>query len=165
MAQQYGTSNGGPPPELATSPSPARDKSSKGPKGPRVVRVKGIPAGPVDPPKRALLNYIHGQLKADEVEEVKLKATIVHSCESDKLVGLVDFISPRLPSFLSLLWQRNPRKFVAHEVPGFKVDPDDAPDLTFDADFLGFTQLYDPSPPKGEVAEHECISCRVNEPY
>lgn len=157
MAQQtLASSANTDPPTFVAASLPATRKT---PEGPRVVRVKGIPAGPIETAKKALGDYIREQLEDAEREKVKFRPTIVHACESNKLVGLVDFTSKELPAFLSNLWQRSPKKFIANDIPGFNIDrgPDDVTDLTFDTDFLGFTQLYDPSPLNEEVAEYNCL--------
>ena len=105
-------------------------KKPAAPKKPFVVRVSGIPpdASQAEACVRATVATLSHN-GSDCISNI----TIVPSCtDTDNLVAIVDF--KMLPDFLSSLKEGSSRSF---QVPGKT-----AYFLHFDAEFLGFTQMY-----------------------
>ena len=111
-----------------------------------VFRVTGLRTGQSDDALEATLKaVINHNLSEEERSNITFDSSIVPSCYDveQKRVALVKF-RDRIPNFLSKL-KDDPSGDLAMEMDGTFIN--------FDCHFLGFTQLYTPSPAELVTAE------------
>lgn len=111
-----------------------------------VFRVTGLRTGQSDDELEATLKaFINDNLLEEERSNITVNSAIVPSCYDveQKRVALVKF-RDRTPEFLSEL-KEDPLGNLPMEMGGTFIN--------FDCHFLGFTQLYTPSPAELVTAE------------